>query len=241
MEWTGEGILLSARPHGESAAIIEVLTPERGLHRGVVRGGAGRRMAPILQPGAQLQLTWRARLDDHLGHFTVEPLRGRAAAIMADAGRLAALNALCALVGFALPERDPHPRLYGVVEVLADRLAAGEAWHGAYLLFERVLLEEAGYGLDLTECAVTGAHEGLVYVSPKSGRAVTAAGAGDYAARLLPLPALLLDPSAPDDPVQMAQGLRTTGHFLADVLAPELGHKPLPEARARLVARFPGA
>ncbi|MCB1395493.1 MAG: DNA repair protein RecO [Rhodobacter sp.] len=238
MDWTGEGILLLARPHGESAAIIEVLTPDRGLWKGVVRGGTGRRMAPVLQPGAQLQLAWRARLDDHLGHFTVEPLRLRAAALMADADRLAALNALCALTVFALPERAPHPRLFRVVELLLDRMAGGEAWHGAYLLFERVLLEETGFGLDLTECAVTGATEGLAYVSPKSGRAVTAAGAGIYADRLLPLPDLLVHPEAPDDRAQMAQGLRTTGHFLAEVLAPELGHKPLPEARARLAARF---
>ncbi|GAB4273342.1 MAG: DNA repair protein RecO [Pararhodobacter sp.] len=241
MDWTGDGLLLNARPHGESAAIIAVLTPERGLWKGVVRGGGGRRMAPVLQPGTQLHLHWRARLDDHLGHFTLEPLRCRAAAIMADPDRLAALNALCALVLFALPERAPHPRLYGVVTVLADRLAAGESWHGAYLLFERVLLEESGYGLDLTECAVTGATEGLVYVSPRTGRAVTARGAGDYASRLLPLPALLRDPGGGDDPKQMAEGLRTTGHFLSEVLAPQLGHKPLPDARARLAARFSGA
>lgn len=238
MEWTGEGVLLLARPHGETAAIIEVLTLDRGLWKGVVRGGTGRKLSPVLQPGAHLALAWRARLDDHLGHFTVEPIRSRASAIMAHADRLAALNALCALTVFALPERDPHPRLHGAVELLLDRLAEGAPWHGAYLLFERILLEETGFGLDLSACAVTGATEGLTHVSPKSGRAVTRAGAGAYADRLLPLPRLLLDPDAPDDAVQMAQGLRTTGHFLHTVLAPAMGHKPLPAARARLVARF---
>jgi DNA repair protein RecO (recombination protein O) len=238
MEWTGVGILLTARPHGESAAIIEVLTPDHGLHKGVVRGGTGRRMAPILQPGAQLQLVWRARLDDHLGTFTVEPIRARAAAIMTDAERLAALNSVSALAVFALPERDPHPRFYAVTEHLLDLLAGGEPWFGTYLAWERLLLEDTGYGLDLTECAVTGATEGLAYVSPRTGRAVTQTGAGGFADRLLPLPALLLDETAPETRDGMAQGLRTTGHFLHDVLAPALGNRPLPEARARLVGRF---
>src|SRR5690554_4253835 len=105
MEWAGEGIVLASRPHGESAAILEVLTAEHGRHLGVVRGGSGRRMSPVLQPGSALQLTWRARLDAHLGHFTVEPLRNRMAGLLADMDRLSALNALCALAIFALPER----------------------------------------------------------------------------------------------------------------------------------------
>lgn len=238
MEWTGEGVLLTARPHGESAAIIEVLSPDHGLHKGVVRGGAGRRMSPILQPGAQLQLVWRARLDEHLGTFAVEPIRGRAAAIMVDAERLAALNAIAALTVFALPERDPHPRFYAATLHLLDLLAAAEPWFGAYLAWERMLLEDTGYGLDLTCCAVTGAIDGLTYVSPRTGRAVTAKGAGAFADRLLPLPPLLLDETTPQTREAMAQGLRTTGHFLHEVLAPALGNRPLPEARARLVGRF---
>lgn len=238
MEWTGEGVLLTARPHGESAAIIEVLSPEHGVHKGVVRGGTGRRMAPILQPGAQLQLVWRARLDDHLGTFTVEPIRSRAAAIMVDAERLAALNAISALTVFALPERDPHPRFYAVTVHLLDLLAAAAPWFGVYLAWERLLLEDTGYGLDLSCCAVTGATEGLAYISPRTGRAVTAKGAGAFADRLLPLPALLMDDTAPETRGAMAQGLRTTGHFLHEVLAPSLGNRPLPEARSRLVSRF---
>lgn len=238
MEWAGEGILLSARPHGESSAIITVLTHEHGVHKGVVRGGTGRKMSPILQPGAQLALKWRARLDDHLGSFTVEPIKSRAAAVLQDATRLAALNSVCALTIFVLPERDPHPKFYAVTELLLDRLCANQSWHGPYLFWERTLLDEAGYGLDLSECAVTGEREGLTYVSPKTGRAVTQTGAGEYADRLLPLPQLLLDPVGPDDEPQLARGLRTTGHFLKTVLAPALGSRPLPEARNRLVARF---
>ena len=232
---------MTARPHGESSAIIEVLTAEHGLHRGVVRGGTGRRMAPVLQPGARLHLTWRARLDDHLGSFTVEPVRARAATIMHDADRLAALNAVCALTVFSLPERDPHPRFFAATEHLLDRLTEGADWFGAYLAWERLLLEVTGYGLDLSCCAVTGATEGLAFVSPRSGRAVTQQAAGGYADRLLPLPALLLDEDAPQSRAAMALGLRTTGYFLQGVLAPALGTRPLPEARARLVNRFADA
>lgn len=240
MDWTGEGILLSARPHGESAAIIEVFTEAHGVYRGVVRGGGGRRLAPVLQPGAQLHLAWRARLEDHLGVFTVELLRGRAAPLLGDPLRLAALNSVCALAVFALPDREPQPRIYALSVALLDRLAEGERWFGAYLGWERALLEETGYGLDLSACAVTGAVEGLAYVSPRTGRAVTALGAGDYADRLLVLPDLLLNPGAEDSADAMAQGLRVTGLFLTDVLAPALGTKALPEARARLVQRICG-
>mgnify|MGYP001160648660 CR=1 FL=1 len=241
MDWTGDGILLTGRPQGENAALIEVLTAGHGIRRGVVRGGSGRRLAPVLQPGNELRLNWRARLEDQLGHFTVEPLRSRAGAIMADAERLTALNAACALTVFALPDHEPHPRLHAVTGVLFDRLAAGDPWLGVYLLWERVLLDETGYGLDLSVCAVSGEVDGLAYVSPRSGRAVSAEAAGRWADRLLPLPRLLLDATSPESRTQMAEGLRTTGHFLHEVLAPGLGNRPLPEARARLVARFAGA
>ncbi len=240
MDWTAEGLLLQTRPHGESAAIVTALTAEHGVHAGVVRGGTGRRMAPVLQPGALLHLTWRARLHDHLGTFTAEPVRAHAAALMADPDRLAALSSACALAAFALPEREPQPRLYPATLALFDRMARGAPWFGAYLAWERLLLEETGYGLDLTRCALSGATEGLALVSPRSGRAVTAEAAGGFAPRLLPLPSLLADPEAePADPrAEMALGLETTGHFLARVLAPALGERPLPEARARLAARF---
>lgn len=239
MDWTGEGILLSARPHGESAAIIEVLTEAHGRHLGVVRGGAGRRMAPVLQPGAQLALAWRARLESHIGAFTVEPLRARAAMVLADAERLAGLSSLCALAAFALPEREPQPRLYPLTVALADLIAGGADWFGPYLRWERALLEETGFGLDLSSCALTGAAEDLAYVSPRTGRAASRAAAGAWAERLLPLPQALLAEVAADR-AAMAAGLRTTGHFLAQVLAPALGARPLPAARDRLKARFPG-
>ena len=238
MEWTGDGILLSARPQGETSVIATVLTAAHGLHRGLVRGGAGRRLAGVLQPGDTLALSWRARLGDQLGHFSVEPLRPRAGAILADAERLLALNAFCALALFALPERDPHPRLHAIGTALLDRLAGGQPWFGAWLAWERALLDESGYGLDLGACALSGARDGLAFVSPRTGRAVTAEAAGAWASRLLPLPPLLIDPAVPESRTQMAEGLRTTGHFMHAVLAPALGDRPLPEARARLAARF---
>lgn len=234
MEWRDQGILLHSRRHGESAAIIEVFTPEHGRHAGVVRGGAGRRMAPVLQPGAQLDVTWRARLEDHIGAFTVEPVRSRAAAVMGDRLALAGLNAVVALLHFALPEREAHTALYARSENLLDLLGDTDLWPLAYLRWEQVLLEELGYGLDLTRCAVTGAADGLVYVSPRTGRAVSRAGAGEWADRLLPLPPCLLGQGSAED-AEIALALATTGHFLTHHMAHDMGNKPLPEARARFV------
>ncbi|WPZ22056.1 DNA repair protein RecO [Sulfitobacter faviae] len=236
MEWRDQGILLSARRHGETSAIIEVFTPAQGRHAGIVRGGTSRKIAPSLQPGAQLDVAWRARLEDHIGAFTVEPLRSRAAVAMQDRLALAGLNAVTALLAFCLPEREPHPALYRRTEALLDMLGQGDVWPLAYLKWELRLLEEMGYALDLDACAVTGATEGLIYVSPKTGRAVSAKGAGEWADRLLPLPPVLRGAAGND--AEVAQGLRTTGHFLTVHLARDLGGKPLPEARARFVDAF---
>lgn len=235
MDWQDEGVVLAVRRHGESAAIVELFTAAHGRHAGVVRGGASRKMAPLLQPGAQLQATWRARLEDHIGTFTVEPLRGRAGALLSDRAGLAALASVTALLAFTLPERAPHPGLYARSLALLDALGTAPDWPLAYVRWEVLLLEEAGFGLDLGRCAVTGAREGLCHVSPRTGRAVSAAGAGDWAPRLLPLPAFLLG-QGPAGPAEIAEGLRLTGHFLEQWLAPALGERPLPPARARLAA-----
>jgi DNA repair protein RecO (recombination protein O) len=237
MDWRDQGILLSMRRHGEGSAIIEVFTEDHGRHAGVVRGGASRRIAPALQPGAQLDLTWRARLEDHLGTYQTEPLRSRAAAAMSGRLPLAGLNAVTALLSFCLPEREVHQPLYHRTVALLDLLGQDEIWPLAYLHWELALLEEMGFGLDLTTCAVTGASDGLVHVSPRTGRAVSARGAGEWADRLLPLPPCLSGHGpAPD--AEIAQGYRTTGHFLQRHLAPALGNRPLPEARARFVEAF---
>ena len=242
MEWRDQGILLSTRRHGETSAIIEVFTPAQGRHAGVVRGGTSRKIAPILQPGAQLDLSWRARLEDHIGAFVVEPVRSRAALVLGDRMALAGLNAVTALLSYCLPEREPHGALYRRTEALLDLLGDGALWPLAYLRWEMSLLEEMGYGLDLSRCAVTGTTEGLVYVSPKSGRAVSAKGAGDWADRLLPLPEVLRGTGAAED-AEIVEALRTTGHFLEHHLAAGLGSRPLPGARARyveLLSRRPG-
>ncbi len=234
MDWRDQGILLSVRRHGESAAIIDVFTEGHGRHAGVVRGGAGRRMAPILQPGAQLDLTWRARLEDHLGSYQTEPLRSRAAAALSGRLALAGLNAVTALLSFCLPEREAYPALYTRTEQLLDLLEQEDLWPLAYLHWEVALLEDMGFGLDLTACAVTGVEQGLAYVSPKTGRAVSTVGAGDWADRLLPLPPVLLGQGEAGN-AEIALALGTTGYFLEHHLAPSLGNRPLPEARGRLL------
>jgi DNA repair protein RecO (recombination protein O) len=237
MDWRDQGILLSSRRHGETFVIIEVFTPERGRHAGVVRGGASRRMAPVLQPGAQLDVEWRARLEDHIGTFRVEPLKSRAWT-MSDRMALAGLNAVCALLLFVLPEREAHAELYRKTLILLDLMDQPEIWTLAYLNWELALLEEMGFGLDLRRCAVLGEKANdLSYISPKTGRAVSRAGAGEWADRLLPLPPCLMGHGpAPD--AEILQGFEVTGHFLRNHLAPQLGNRPLPEARARYVARF---
>ncbi|MEM9434224.1 MAG: DNA repair protein RecO [Pseudomonadota bacterium] len=234
MEWRAEGILLATRHHGENAAIVEIFTQEHGRHAGVVRGGASRKMAPVLQPGAQVDATWRARLDDHLGAFMVEPIRSRAAQVMTDRRAMAGLNAMCGLLQYTLAERDPHPELYAKSLLMFDQLGDDPDWPLTYLHWELALLDSLGFGLDLSSCAVTGSHEDLVYVSPRTGHAVSRQGAGDWADRLLVLPNFLIKPG-PWDPPSLALGLKLTGYFLSNWIAPELGNKPVPATRQRLV------
>lgn len=233
MDWQDEGCVIVVRAHGESAAIIEVFTAAHGRHAGVVRGGASRRMAAVLQPGSQVALRWQARLSDHMGVFVVEPLQFRSA-LMGDRLALAGLNAICAMLHVALPERDPHPTLYRATMELLGALERGPDWPAHYLRWEMVLLEELGFGLDLGRCAVTGSRDGLAYVSPRTGRAVSMVGAGDWAARLLPLPAVLLG-QGPASAQDLGQGFAVTGHFLAKGLEPVLQGRGLPAARMRLI------
>ena len=232
MDWQDEGAILSVRPHGESSAIVEAFTAGHGRHAGVVRGGTSRKIAPMLMPGAQVALAWRARLDQHIGTFTVEPIASRAV-ILSDRLALMGLNAVCALLHVTLPEREPHGALYAASIALMDRLGQGADWPTDYLRWEAKLLEDLGYGVDLGRCAVTGSRDDLMFVSPRTGRAVSKAGAGEWADRLLPLPAIMLGQGA-SQPAEVVAGLRTTGHFLERLIG-DLGHRPLPEARRRLV------
>ena len=237
--WRDEGLLLSVRRHGEGAAILEVLTEGHGRHAGVAPGGASRKQAPLLQPGAQLSLEWRARLESHIGSWRVEPLRSRAAALMGDRRALAAMNAVAALALAFLPERMPAPALYARTVALADALGTDPDWPALYALWELELLRELGFALDLSRCAATGTTEDLAYVSPKSGRAVSREAGAPWAAKLLPLPALFLGRRSADAG-SVADALRLTGHFLEAWAAPAFERARPPEARDRL-ARLLGA
>ncbi len=234
MDWNDEGILLTVRPHGESSAIIETLTRDHGRHAGLVRGAKGTKLAPVLQPGSQLALEWRARLTEHLGHFRIEPVRSRAAAIMADRSALAALNAIGALLVTLLPEREPNRSVYHRTVELADALAAGTwDWPARYAHWELALLAALGFGLDLSACGATGVTEDLVFVSPRTGRAVCREAGGAWADKMLPLPAFLIGRGAVSIGA-VREALRLTGFFLEHRACPALGRDALPEARARL-------
>jgi DNA repair protein RecO (recombination protein O) len=221
MDWQDEGIVISVRPHGETSAIVEAFCAVHGRHSGVVRGGASRKKAAFLQPGAQVALVWRARLEDHLGAYTVEPVRARAG-LMEDRAGLAGLNAVCSLLHLALPEREDYGALYAETLALLDKIEAADlSWEADYPRWEIALLQALGFALDLSSCAVTGAREG----------------AGDWASRLLRLPHFLRpggNAGEPLDAQDMGDALRLTGHFLTSGLEPILNGRPLPEARARL-------
>ena len=235
MDWDAPAIILNVRPFGEGDAIATVMTEAHGAHRGLARGGASRGRVALWQPGNLAQVRWVGRLSDQLGSFTAELVHPAAALAMDDALQLGMLTAACAVAEGALPEREAHPRVFDVLLHLIARLSRGTAMLAEQIRWEALLLADLGYGLDLASCPVTGATEGLVYVSPKSGRALSVEGAGTWAPRLLPLPAILLGPGE-GDPVQWRDGLRLTGHFLArDVFG--LRHSPLPLARQALYDR----
>jgi DNA repair protein RecO (recombination protein O) len=239
VEWSDDAIVLSVRRHGESGTILEALTRTYGRHAGLVRGGASRRLNSVLQPGNGVRLHWRARLQEHLGNFTVELDRARAGALMENREALAGLNAFTAIAGATLPERSPH---HGPIFMASDILLDGMMedglahWGALYVRWEVGLLESLGFGLDLSQCAATGTTGDLSYVSPKSGRAVSAEAGAPYAARLFALPKFLLSSQNADvSAADIAAGLALTGHFLFErVLAPS--GKPMPSARLRLDA-----
>ena len=238
MEWQDDAIVISAKQHGETSLLITVLSRSHGRHAGLARGAAGPRRRGDFQPGNQIVARWRARLADHLGTFTCELTDARAARCMSVPDALAALSSACALSDAGLPERLPMPALYRMLTDLLDMVANQDpGWAGAYVAWEVDYLAELGFGLDLEACAVTGATDGLVYVSPRTGRAVSREGAGVFADRLLPLPAFLRDRSLPPDRQSVADGLRLTGHFLdTHVFLPS--ERKMPDARSRLVDRL---
>ena len=230
MEWRDEGVVIGLRRLGEGSSVLEAMTRAHGRHLGLVRGARAPRLAAALQPGNTLGLVWRARLDEHLGAYAVEPLALRAGRFLPSATALAALGVIGALLRL-LPERDPHEDLYdglvGLIEGLDDPVRTP----AALARFELRMLEECGFALDLTECAATGATQELVYVSPKSARAVSRAAGEGYKDRLLPLPAFLRDETISPDLAEVAAAFRLTGYFLDRELFLPRGLPP-PEARA---------
>jgi DNA repair protein RecO (recombination protein O) len=249
MQWTDEAIVLGVRRHGEGSAIVELMTREHGRHLGLVRGGSGVRLRPVLQPGNTVEATWRARLDEHLGTYAIEGLVLRAASVLTVPHAVYGVTHLAGLCRL-LPERDPHGIVYNDLEMMLERLDDPLAVAGLVARFERDLLAELGFGLDLSSCAATGTIEDLTYVSPKSGRAVSRDAGAAWSDRLLRLPAFLREddmtgasgetPSAADiadafvlmefflvryvfDP-RGAQMPMERGHFLAAALR---GHRPV--------------
>jgi DNA repair protein RecO (recombination protein O) len=209
MEWTGEGLLIGVRRHGETSVIAEAMVLGKGRHMGLVRGGRSTKLSATLQPGNTVQLVWRARIEEHLGTFVVEMLRARAADLIADRDRLYLAQLLCDHLRL-LPERDPHDRLLEMALDLLDHDLDGTA----LARFELMLLDELGFGLDLTSCAATGTTRDLTHVSPKSGRAVSRAAAEPYLDRLFALPAFLCDEESVASAADLAAAFRITGHFL---------------------------
>jgi DNA repair protein RecO (recombination protein O) len=237
MEWSDDGIVLGIRRHGEGNAILEVMTRDRGRHLGMVRGGGSRRQRPLLQPGNNVRVVWRARLDEHLGHFQVETLRQHEASQFAASHVVYGVTHLAALCRL-LPERDPHPEIYDSLAILLDRI--GELPHAAVEIvrFELLLLTEMGFGLDLESCAATGVSSELDYVSPKSGRAVSRQAGAPWQDRLFRLPAFLQDASSPSLE-EIAEGFALTGYFLASRVLEPRG-LTFAEARAGFMAAVLG-
>ncbi len=236
MQWEDRGVVLGGRVYGETSVIVELLTAQHGRHLGVVRGGRSRRLRPVLQPGNSVMATWRARIDDHMGTYAVEGLTLRAAQVIGDAVALHALNHLCGLARL-LPERDPHPVLHGMLDLMMDTVGTRQVLALQMVQFELSLLAELGFGLDLGSCAATQSREDLHYVSPRTGRAVSSTAGAPYRDRMLALPAFLR-PDASDARVteeDLAAAFRLTEHFmLRDIFAPR--NLPPPAARRAYLA-----
>ena len=237
MNWSEDAFVLSVRTQGESGAIVELLTETHGRYVAHVAGGGSRRMKSFLQPGSRVRAQFRARQADALGSVQLEPVGGGASALFDDPVALCGLAAGAAVVAGALPEREPHPGVFLGFEALTSALAATDLWPAVYVRFELGLLEELGFALDLSRCAVTATTDDLVYVSPRTGRAVSRAAGAPFAARLLQLPRFLLGSQGGVMRGDVGAGLVLTSHFLErDVFAPL--DRPLPPARIWLTDKL---
>jgi len=237
MEWRDEGIILGSRRHGETSAILEVMTRAHGRHLGLVRGGRSRKVQPVLQAGNKVELVWRARLDEHLGTFQVEPIELNAARLFDSAAAVFALQTLAAHLRL-LPERDAHENLYRTLSLAIEHLDDAGLAAELVVRFEMMMLDELGFGLDLSECAATGVTSDLVYVSPKSGRAVSRTAGAAWSDKLFALPPFLLAGSGlRADAATLRQAFRLTGFFLARHVYEPRGTAE-PDARAAFMAAF---
>ncbi len=237
MEWEDDAFVLSARAHGESGAIVELLTAEQGKFAAHVAGGTSRRMKPILQAGSRVVARYRARVSDQLGSAQVEPVGEGVGALFDDPLALAGLASAAAVAAAALPEREPHPGAFMAFEALVSALSWPEIWPAVYVRFEAGLLAELGFGLDLSKCAATGALDDLIYVSPRTGRAVSREAGEPYKDKLLPLPMFMLTAQGGLGPGDVKAGLDITGHFLEQFVFGPL-NRPLPPARVWLTDKL---
>jgi DNA repair protein RecO (recombination protein O) len=237
MEWEDDAYVLSARAHGESGAIVELLTAEHGRFAAHVAGGASRKMRPFLQPGSRVIARYRARVSEQLGSAGLEPVGEGPSALFDDATALAGLSAAAAVAAGALPEREAHPGVFFGLEALLQALSHPAVWPAVYVRFEAGLLQDLGFGLDLSRCAATGSTDDLIYVSPRTGRAVSRRAGEPYKDRLLKLPPFLLGAQAGLDAGDVDLGLILTGHFLEQSVFSPL-NRPLPPARVWLVDRL---
>ncbi len=235
MEWHDIGIILSVRKHGETSCVVHVLTAEHGRHAGYVRGGNSKAKRPILQIGNEVSVTWRSRIQDQLGNYVVEMENPHAARLLSKPDPLLALRAACAMANECLPERHAYPGIYNGMLALMSSLD-GEVWAEAYVIWELNLLKALGFGLHLDRCAVTGVTQGLNYVSPRTGRAVTREGAGEHVDKLLPLPGFLLGQLSQGSS-DIAAGLALTTHFLNRFIFYPM-ERSLPAVRTQLENLF---
>lgn len=234
VEWVEDALVLASRRHGETSAITTVLSPTHGRYAGLVRGGGGKARRGILQPGNLVRAHWRARLPEHLGTLTCELITPHAAMVLDTPLKLKALMSACAVTESALPEREAHASVYHGLCVLLNMLEDDETWPSIYVKWELGLLGELGFGLDMSACAATGSTDDLIYVSPKSGRAVSAAAGEPYKDRMLTLPAFLVGGTVGNSWHDAVNGVRLTGYFLRTVVYEDHGMTQ-PEARTRFV------